>query len=195
LESFRFGSFELVKLGLVLYEIATGQRAFAGDTAPVLHHAILNQNPIPVRDLSPGIPSKLEWVINKAIRKDRETRFQSAFEVRTELQTLKADMERRGSSRWGISAAVIMLLLVFGILWFAKRQHRLVSPPADLKLKQLTSNSYEHRITDARISPDGKYLVYTDARGIYLKALQTNETQTMALPESLRRQKNGADAC
>ena len=55
------------------------QRAFAGDSAPVLHQAILNEIPRPVRDLNPGIPSKIESVINKAIQKEREARYQSAL--------------------------------------------------------------------------------------------------------------------
>jgi eukaryotic-like serine/threonine-protein kinase len=180
---------DLFSFGLVLYEMATRQRAFAGDTAPVLHQAILNQNPVPVRVLSPQISPKLESIINTAIQKDRERRFQRASDISTALRKLKAEMEPRGSSRWGIIAAVLMLLLVIGVLWFARRQQRPLSPPSDSKLKQLTSNSYEHRISDARISPDGKYLVYTDARGIYLKDAETSETHTIALPESLRRQK------
>jgi len=180
---------DLFSFGLVLYEMATRQRAFAGDTAPVLHEAILNQDPVSVRDLSPQISPKLEFVINTAIQKDRERRFRRASDISTELQKLKAEMEPRGSSRWAIIAAVFMLLLVIGVLLFARRQQRPLSPPADLKLKQLTSNSYEHRISDARISPNGKYLIYNDARGIYLKDVETSETHTIALPESLRRQK------
>src|SRR5215469_1454596 len=181
---------DLFSFGLVLYEMATRQRAFAGDSAPVLHQAILNDIPRPVRDLNPGIPSKVERIINKAIEKDREARSQNAFEVTTELRKLKAELEPRGSRRWMIGVATVMLfLVVIASLWFARRQHRSLSPPPDLKLKQLTSNSYENRVTDGRISPDGKYLVYTDARGMYLKVVETNETHTIALPEPLRRQK------
>jgi serine/threonine protein kinase len=181
---------DLFSFGLVLYEMTTRQRAFAGDSAPLLHQAILNQKPVPVRDLNPEIPPKVECVINKAIQKDREARFQSAFDMRAELRKLKAEMEPRGSSRWGIiSAAAVMLLLVIASLWFARRQQRWLSPPPDLKLKQLTSNSYENRVTGGRISPNGKYLVYTDARGIYIKVVETNETHTIVLPEPLRRQK------
>jgi eukaryotic-like serine/threonine-protein kinase len=183
------GRTDLFSFGLVLYEMATRQRAFAGDSVPVLHHAILNEKPAAVRDLNPGISPKVECVINKAIQKDREARFQSAFDIRTELQRLKVETEPRGSSRWGISAAVVMLLLVIASLWFARREQRSLSRPPDLKLKQLTSNSYENRVTDGRISPDGKDLVYTDARGMYIKVVETNETHTIVLPELLRRQK------
>jgi serine/threonine protein kinase len=180
---------DLFSFGLVLYEMATRQRAFAGDSAPVLHEAILNNIPRPVRDLNPGIPPKVECVINKAIQKDREARFQNALEVLTELRRLKPEMEPRGSRRWGIGAAIVMLFLVFASLWFNRRQQRSLSPPPDLKLKQLTSNSYENRVTEGRISPDGRYLVYTDLAGMHLKIIETNETHAIRFPETLRQQK------
>src|SRR5262249_59622785 len=58
---------DLFSFGLVLYEMATGQRAFPGDTAPVLHDAIRNRAPVPVRELNPQVPAKLENIIYKAI--------------------------------------------------------------------------------------------------------------------------------
>jgi serine/threonine protein kinase len=180
---------DLFSFGLVLYEMATRHRAFAGDSAPVLHQAILNEIPPPVRDLNPTIPSRVECVIDKAIQKQREARYQSAFDLRTDLQKLKGAMEPRGSRRSRIGAAIVMLVLVSATLWFAERHQRSLSPPPDLKLKQLTSNSYENRITDGRISPDGKYLVYTDRAGMHLKIIETNETHTIPLPEALRQPK------
>jgi eukaryotic-like serine/threonine-protein kinase len=180
---------DLFSFGLVLYEMATRQRAFAGDSAAVLHHAILNEIPRPVRDLNPGIPSRIESIINKAIQKDREARFQNALEVMTDLRKLKAEMEPRASRRWWISAAILMLFLVTASLWFARGRQQPPSPPPDLKLKQLTSNSYENRVTEGRISPDGRYLVYADAAGIHLKIIETNETHAIPQPELLRHQK------
>jgi serine/threonine protein kinase len=180
---------DIFSFGLVLYEMATRQRAFDGDSAPVLHQAILNEIPRPVRNLNPGIPAKLESIINTAIHKERDARYQSAFDLRTGLQKLKGEMEPRGSRRWRIGAATVMLFLVPATLWFAERHQRSLSPPPDLKLKQLTSNSYENRVTDGRISPDGKYLVYTDRAGIHLKSIETNETHTIPFPEALRQPK------
>src|SRR5215472_738148 len=84
---------DLFSFGLVLYEMASRQRAFAGDSAPVLHQAILNEIPRPVRDLNPGTPVKLESIINRAIRKERDARHQTASQLRTELQKLKGEME------------------------------------------------------------------------------------------------------
>src|SRR5262249_18327145 len=62
---------DLFSFGLVLYEMATGRRAFTGDTGPVLHAAILGETPIPVRQLNPQLPIALESVVNKTIEKDR----------------------------------------------------------------------------------------------------------------------------
>src|SRR5712692_9831085 len=73
---------DLFSFGLVLYEMATRQRAFPGDTAAVLHHAILNQTPTPVRELNPQIPAKLGNIISRAIEKDRSVRYQTAADIR-----------------------------------------------------------------------------------------------------------------
>ena len=180
---------DLFSFGLVLYEMATRHRAFAGDSAPVLHQAILNENPPPVRDLNPAIPSRVECVIHNAIQKQREARYQSAFDLRTDLQKLKGTMKPRDSRRWWVGAAIVVLFLVFATLWFAERHQRSLLPPPELKLKQLTSNSYENRVAEGRISPDGKYLVYTDRAGMHLKIIETNETQTIPFPDALRQPK------
>ncbi|HXJ88278.1 MAG TPA: protein kinase [Candidatus Binatia bacterium] len=180
---------DLFSFGLVLYEMATRQRAFEGDTVPGIHQAILNHKPVKVRDLDPRIPSKVEAVIDKAMQKERVARYQSALDIRSELQKLKREMEPRGFRQWVIVVATVTLLLVFASWWFARREQRSLSPATDLKLKQLTSNSYENRVTEGRISPDGKCLVYTDRAGMHLKIIDTNEIHTIPLPEALKRPK------
>src|SRR5438477_2360908 len=83
---------DLFSFGLVLYEMATRQRAFPGDTAAVLHHAILNQTPAPGRDLNPQIPAKLENLIHKAIEKNLIARYQTATEIRADLERLELQL-------------------------------------------------------------------------------------------------------
>jgi eukaryotic-like serine/threonine-protein kinase len=73
---------DLFSFGAVLYEMATGRLAFPGNSAAVIHDAILNRAPVPVTRLKPELP-KLEEVINKALEKDRKLRYQSAVDVRT----------------------------------------------------------------------------------------------------------------
>src|SRR6266481_6137014 len=123
---------DLFSLGLVLYEMSTGQRAFSGNTSGVIFDAILNRPPTPPARLNPAIPVQLEQIIAKALEKDRELRYRSAADMRADLQRLKRDTDSASampfSSRqaspqrlqrywfhfvWGGGLAV--LLILFGL--------------------------------------------------------------------------------
>ncbi len=84
---------DLFSFGLVLYEMATGHQAFSGNTSGVIFHAILSQAPTSVRRLKPELPPKLEEIINKALEKDPEMRYQSASELLNDLKHLKRDTD------------------------------------------------------------------------------------------------------
>jgi serine/threonine protein kinase len=84
--------------GVVLYEMATGRLPFRGDTSGVIFDAILNRAPIPPIRLNPELPPKLEDIINKAIDKDRNLRYQHASDLRTDLQRLQRDTDSKRSA-------------------------------------------------------------------------------------------------
>ncbi len=176
---------DLFSFGLVLYELATRQRAFAGDTAPVLHHAILNQVPARARALNPGIPGKLESIISQAIEKDREARYQTAVEIRSDLENLRTATKRH-RARWGALAVGVAALFIAAVsVWFIRFRHQAPPPEAGLKLRQLTTNPPENAIRSGTISPDGKYLVYADRKGMHVKLIETGEMRSVPEPVEL----------
>jgi serine/threonine protein kinase len=82
---------DLFSFGAVLYEMTTGLLPFRGDTLGVIFHAILERAPTPALRVNPDLPPKLEDIINKALEKDRNLRYQHSSDIRTDLQRLKRD--------------------------------------------------------------------------------------------------------
>ena len=89
---------DLFSFGIVLYEMATGSVPFRGETSGVIFDAIMNRAPLAPIRLNPNLPPKLEDIINRALEKDRELRYQHAVDIKSELRRLKRDLESGRSS-------------------------------------------------------------------------------------------------
>jgi serine/threonine protein kinase/Flp pilus assembly protein TadD len=100
---------DLFSFGAVLYEMSTGVQAFRGATSAVVFNAIFNVHPEPATSVNPELPAGLETILSKALEKDRELRYQSAAELRSDLKRMKRDLDsgraipsRHGSATSGI---------------------------------------------------------------------------------------------
>jgi eukaryotic-like serine/threonine-protein kinase len=142
---------DLFSFGAVLYEMATGGMAFPGNTAAVIHDGILNRTPVRASQANRGLPPKLDEIISKALEKDRRLRYQSAGDIRTDLQRLKRDTEsgqagnvesiasNRRVSRGRLVAIAGGLVLVLGGLFFAipTSRHLVIKPAAETEIARV----------------------------------------------------------
>ncbi|HYY70542.1 MAG TPA: protein kinase [Terriglobales bacterium] len=84
---------DLFSLGTVLYQMATGLLPFQGDTSAVVYEAILNRDPVPIGQVNPVVPPELGRIVDKVLEKDRNLRYQTATDLKTDLVRLKRDID------------------------------------------------------------------------------------------------------
>jgi serine/threonine protein kinase/Tol biopolymer transport system component len=178
---------DLFSFGLVLYEMATGKRAFSGDTGPELHAAILSQAPPPARTLNPKLPARFDEIIRKALEKDREARYQAASEIRIDLDGLRKETQPRRDVRSREIAVVTAIVLVIAgaAFWFVRRQQSSAKILPQIKFRQLTINSMDNPVQTGSLSPDGKYLVYVDQQGMRVRNIETGIAEAVTPPNEI----------
>jgi len=200
---------DIFSLGIMLYEMASGQAPFRGDTKVSLLSSIVKDVPAPVTEVNRRLPRHLGRIVRRCLEKDPGRRYQSAVDLRNELEDLRDEVESGelgelavaglqavhrgpGSRKRGLLLAFALSvvgligigigigLMLDSIPWrtadatppIAPRDALLTDPPI-----QLTANPADNPVIAAAISPDGRYLAYTDANGIYLRNVDTGETQ------------------
>src|SRR5271166_119735 len=182
---------DLFSFGMVLYEMTTGSPAFRGQTTALLHDAILNRAPKPMHEINPDGPLELERIVGKALEKDRKLRYQSAAEIRADLQRLRRDTETgktapttvNGEGRpgkklgWAAGIGAVVLVAIAGLLYWRGKE---TTPKNSGKWEQITF--FTDSAVYPELSPDGRLLAFI--RGsqtffgpgdVYVKLLPSGE--------------------
>ena len=150
---------DLWSLGVILYEMATRTRPFEGPTAAVMFEGILTKAPAPVRERNPKIPVELERIVARLLEKDRETRYQSAADVRADLKRVERDSSATGvvapalrprrlsslsTNRHAIAAAAVAVVLIAGgIFWWQRSRPKPLTDKDVLVLADFTNTTGE----------------------------------------------------
>jgi Tol biopolymer transport system component/predicted Ser/Thr protein kinase len=159
---------DIFSLGTVLYEMATGKRAFSGKTQAAIYDAILNRPPVSPRELNPEIPEDLERVILKAVEKDRELRYQSASDLKADLKRVRRDSasERQKPAvqttraKFAVASLIIAILVAGATavgVYFFMASSKTVS--ANLRLEPLTT--FPGIESQASFSPEGNQVAFS----------------------------------
>jgi eukaryotic-like serine/threonine-protein kinase len=177
--------------GAVLYEMATGKRAFEGKTTAVVFKSLLDDTPTPAPDVNSKLPQRLADILSKALEKDRALRYQSAADFRSDLQRLKRDLESgtapqvvtansraRRASQLLIALVAVVLIAALGIFMIFRHPGS-AAPPATT-WEQLTF--FTDSAVYPTLSPDGKILAFIRGNGtffgagdLYVKLLPSGE--------------------
>jgi Tol biopolymer transport system component len=191
---------DLFSFGIVLYEMATARQAFSGATSAVIFDAILHKAPTsPVR-LNPQLPQELERILNKALEKDRNLRYQHASEMRADLKRLQRDTDSgrsgatvaekepavaqpaRRARRYWMPVGVGLGILVLLVAGFELLRLRRAAPPSAARHDWVQLTDFADSAVSPALSPDGRMLAFIRGNDtfvgdgqIYVKLLPDGE--------------------
>lgn len=191
---------DLFSFGTVLYEMATGQLPFRGDSSATVFDSIMNRAPVsPVR-LNPDLPAELERIINKCLEKDRHLRYQHASDIRADLQRLKRDTESQrlvsidalapqtaGRRSFWFAVTLAALFIVVGSTyliryWSIRRDQSTKTRFQKMKLVKITDSG---KAKSSAISPDGRYVAYfvdeANVSTLWVRQTATDSTLKLAV--------------
>jgi eukaryotic-like serine/threonine-protein kinase len=181
---------DLFSFGVLLYEMVTGGRPFIGDSAVNVCSAILSQTPENVTLIRPDMPAELERIILQALEKDRGKRYQTAVQMRADLESLNRELQVTSQRSWrvvGWKSALIVAAVLTVLLWQIQsitRKNKPVSAAGDAQvtIKRLTSHG---QVLRAALSPDGKRFAYvkTDETNRSLWLGQTSDGSCVPLQQ------------
>jgi Tol biopolymer transport system component len=198
---------DVFSLGIILYEMATGQRPFKGDTSASIVASILRDSPASITELKPQMPRDLARIVRRCLVKDPEHRYQTVKDLRNDLEALKEDVDsgiveapavaplpaaplRTRSAMVG--AAIVVGVAALAIAAFTLLQNRRAAAPSAIsfdavKLARLTNTG---RATLAAISPDGKYVVHVvddaGAQSLWIRQVATASNVQIVPPADAR---------
>jgi len=179
--------------GCVLYEMFSGRCSFAGESVPETIAALLGRDP-DWSALPAAMPENIRRLLRRCLERDMKRRLHHIADARIELDELLSPpvvlIRSRSKARtWGISAAAgaILLLAAFGAYFGLRRipKDNPAGPFANVTERQITNNPIENPINFAAISPDGKYVAYSDATALRLRLIDTGETRVLSAPGGL----------
>jgi serine/threonine protein kinase len=173
---------DIYAVGMVLYEMATGQRPFREESNPKLIDEILHQPPPTLRELNAAISVGLERIILKCLEKDPANRYQRARELFDELgQLVRPSHSSRRQFAWvALGFAVFLgILFIVQARWFMPQTS---TPQVEVTAKQITANPLDDPVVRGAISPDGRYFAFTDLSGLHLRLIEAGETLAIPLP-------------
>jgi len=149
---------DLFSFGVVLYEMATGTLPFRGESSGIIFDGIMNRTPLPPLRLNPDLPPKLEDVINRALEKDRELRYQDAADMKSELLGLKRDTE---TGRVGVASSASVTVAEAPVAG-RRKLRKFVLPIAILIVAALIVGGLYYRSRSAKLLTDKDAVVLAD---------------------------------